>query len=186
MVMLLILLLLCVLLCVCNYYCTYYYHLYYYYNYYLCVISNPRCAHARSEGYCSCPVCMCVCVHSYLLPHTLESHNKRYQWVHSNTAIVLNFANFPKNASFKSYGVICLPRAPPASYSFSPQEICFYASFEAYSYVFTAQTTGLWKTACDSLAQTRETAQIYGSRILTAPPTSAYTQANIIRCIIHN
>ena len=25
-----------------------------------------------------------------------------------------------------------------------------------YSYVFTAQTTGLWKTACDSLAQTRE------------------------------
>ena len=38
------------------------------------------------------------------------------------------------------------------------------------------QTTGLWKTACDSLAQTRETAQIYGSRILIAPPTSAYTQ----------
>ena len=27
-----------------------------------------------------------------------------------------------------------------------------------------------------SLAQTRETAQIYGSRILIAPPTSAYTQ----------
>ena len=35
-------------------------------------------------------------------------------------------------------------------------EISFYASFEAYSYVFTLQTTGLWKTACDSLAQTRE------------------------------
>ena len=29
-------------------------------------------------------------------------------------------------------------------------------SFEAYSYVFALQTTGLWKTACDSLAQTRE------------------------------
>ena len=40
---------------------------------------------------------------------------QRYQRVHSNTAIVLNFADFPKNASFKSYGVICLPRAAPAS-----------------------------------------------------------------------
>ena len=46
----------------------------------------------------------------------------------------------------------------------------------AYSYVLTAQTTGPWKTACDSLAQTRETAQIYGSRILITPPTNAYTQ----------
>ena len=35
-------------------------------------------AHARSEGYCSCPVCMyvCMCVHSYLPPHTLESQNR--------------------------------------------------------------------------------------------------------------
>ena len=32
-----------------------------------------------------------------------------------DTGIVLNFADFPKNASFKSYGVICLPRAAPAS-----------------------------------------------------------------------
>ena len=61
---------------------------------------------------------------------------------------------------------------------------CFKNSNTAYiviivagcNYVFTAQTTGLWKTACDSLAQTRETAQIYGSRILIASPTSAYTQ----------
>ena len=45
---------------------------------------------------CACiNVCMCVCVR--------------------NTGIVLNFADFPKNASFKSYGVICLPRAAPAS-----------------------------------------------------------------------
>ena len=29
--------------------------------------------HARSEGYCSCPVCVCMCVHSNLPPHTLES-----------------------------------------------------------------------------------------------------------------
>ena len=63
---------------------------------------------------CVC-VCMCVCVTT----HTAASHigitKQRYQRVHSNTAIVLNFADFPKNASFKSYGVICLPRAAPAS-----------------------------------------------------------------------
>ena len=56
--------------------------------------------------------------------------------------------------------------------------------FEAYSYVFTAQTTGLWKTACDSLAQTRETAQIYGSRILL-PRLLAHIR-NINRRLIHN
>ena len=43
-------------------------------------IINPRCVHARSEGYCSCPVCVCVyvcvCVHSNLPPHTLESQKK--------------------------------------------------------------------------------------------------------------
>ena len=25
------------------------------------ILIKPRCAHACSEGYCSCPVCMCVC-----------------------------------------------------------------------------------------------------------------------------
>ena len=39
---------------------------------------------------------------------------------------------------------------------------------------------GLWNTACDLLAQTRGTAQIHGSRILIAPPTSAYTQYKYI------
>ena len=58
-------------------------------------------------------ICVCVCVyvciyvHSYLPHHTLELYNRD---TNSNTAIVLNFADFPKNASFKSYGVICLPR----------------------------------------------------------------------------
>ena len=130
----------------------------------------------RSEGYCSCPVCMyvCMCV-CPLIP--AASHigitKERYQRILRNTGIVLNFADFPKNASFRrnmptssSSGILAL---------FSPQNklLCW---FEAYSYVFTAQTTGLWKTACDSLAQTRETAQIYGSRILIAPPTSVHTQ----------
>ena len=80
--------------------------------------------HVCSEGYCSCPVCMCVCMYvcMYVCVCPLisaASHigitKERYQQVHSNTAIVLNVADFPKNALFKSYGVICLPRAAPAS-----------------------------------------------------------------------
>ena len=59
-------------------------------------------------------LCVCVCP-----PISAASHigitQQRYQRVHSNTAIVLNFADFPKNASFKSYGIICLPRAAPAT-----------------------------------------------------------------------
>ena len=74
---------------------------------------NPR-AHARSEGYCSCPVCMCVCPLISAASH-IGIIKERYQWVHSNTAIVLNFADFPKNTLFKSYGVICLPRAASVS-----------------------------------------------------------------------
>ena len=76
-------------------------------------------------------VCVCVCVCPLI---TAASHigitKQRYQRVHSNTAIVLNFADFPKNASFKSYGIICLPRAAPASYMYSVfhHEISFYAS----------------------------------------------------------
>ena len=53
-------------------------------------------------------VCMCVCPLVTAASH-IGITQQRYQWVHSNTAIVLNFADFPKNASFKSYGVICLP-----------------------------------------------------------------------------
>ena len=92
------------------------------------VLSLTLGAHAHSEGYSSCRVCMCVCVCVYVCVYvcvcvwsliTAASHiritQQRYQRVHSNTAIVLNFADFPKNASFKSYGVICLPRAAPAS-----------------------------------------------------------------------
>ena len=56
---------------------------------------------------------MCVCP---LIP--AASHigitKERYQRIVRNTGIVLNFADFPKNALFKSYGVICLPRAAPA------------------------------------------------------------------------
>ena len=123
--------------------------------------------------------CVYVCVYVCpLIP--AASHigitKEIYQQILRNTGIILNFADFPKKCfvqklwhnmpTSSSSGVLAL---------FSPRNklLCW---FEAYSYVFTAETTGLWKTACDSLAQTRETAQIYGSRILIAPPTSAYTQ----------
>ena len=58
---------------------------------------------------------MCVCPLITAASH-IGITQQRYLRVHSNTAIVLNFADFPKNASFKSYGVICLPRAAPPSY----------------------------------------------------------------------
>ena len=93
------------------------------------VLSLTLGAHAHSEGYSSCRVCMCVCVcvcmcvcmcvcvcdHLITATSHIGITQQRYQRVHSNRAIVLNFADFPKNASFKSYGVICLPRAAPAS-----------------------------------------------------------------------
>ena len=65
--------------------------------------------HAHSEGYCSCSVCMyiydmCmyVCPLIYAASH-IGITKEKYQCVHSNTGIVLNLADFPKNASFKSY-----------------------------------------------------------------------------------
>ena len=63
--------------------------------------------------YCSCPVCMyvcmyvcvyvcvyvCMCVHSYI---PAVSHigitKERYQRILRITGIILNFADFPKNA----------------------------------------------------------------------------------------
>ena len=96
-------------------------------------------AHAHSEGYCSCRVCMCVCMYvcvyvcMYVWPLiTAASHigitKQRNQRVHSNTAIVLNFADFPKNASFKSYGVICFTSSSSGVLELFPHEISFYAS----------------------------------------------------------
>ena len=72
-------------------------------------IINPRraCAARVTVVVLCVRMYVCMCVHSNLPPHTLELQN--------NTGIVLNFADFPKNASFKSYGVICLPRAGSAS-----------------------------------------------------------------------
>ena len=78
-----------------------------------------RAARVTVVVLCVCMyVCMYVCVYVCPLIST-ASHigitKERYQRVHSNTGIVLNFADFPKNPLFKRYGVICLPRAAPAS-----------------------------------------------------------------------
>ena len=62
---------------------------------------------------CMC-VCMCVCPLISAASH-IGITQQRYQRVHSNTAIALNFSDFPKNALFKSNGIICLPRAAPVS-----------------------------------------------------------------------
>ena len=66
-------------------------------------------AHAHSEGYSSCRVCMCVCVCMYVCSYvcmcvcpliTAASHigttQQRYLRVHSNTAIVLILPIFLK------------------------------------------------------------------------------------------
>ena len=78
-------------------------------------------------------VALCVCM--YVCPFIPSgSHigitKERYQRVHSNTGIILNFADFPKNASFKSYGIICLPQAALVSNRFFPHEISFCASLK--------------------------------------------------------
>ena len=54
--------------------------------------------HARSEGYCSCPVCMYVSRPLISAASHIGITKERYQRVHSNTGIVFNIADFPKNA----------------------------------------------------------------------------------------
>ena len=75
-------------------------------------------AHACSEGYGSCPVCVCVCVsvRSFLPPCTYRSRNiGTYVWVHRDKGKTFIILIIAKNASFRSYGVICLPPMPPTT-----------------------------------------------------------------------
>ena len=90
-------------------------------------------AHACSEGYGSCPVCVCVCVsvRSFLPPCTYRSRNigmyvwvhrdkgkyryVQYVWVHRDKGKTFIILIIAKNASFRSYGVICLPPMPPTT-----------------------------------------------------------------------
>ena len=77
-------------------------------------------------------VCMyvCMCVHSYLPPHTLESQKRDTNGLCAIQGS-FKFADFPKNASFKSYG----SSGVLALFSKRNKLLCW---FEAYSYVFTA------------------------------------------------
>ena len=63
----------------------------------------------HSEGYSSWFVCMyvCVCVRSNLPPHTLESQKRVTNGFIAIRESFLNCNDLAKNASFKSYGVIC-------------------------------------------------------------------------------
>ena len=81
------------------------------------IIINPRRACAARVTVVVLCVCVyvCMCVHSYLPPHTLESQKRDTNGFCAMQGSFLNFADFPKNALFKGYGVICLPRAAPAS-----------------------------------------------------------------------
>ena len=127
----------------------------------------------RSEGTVVVP-CVCVSTHTYRLTHW--NHKREIPTDSAQYRDRFKCCRFSKKCFVQK-----LWRNMPTSSSscvlalFPPRNklLCW---FEAYSYVFTAQTTGLWKTTCDSLAQTRETAQIYGSRILIAPSNSTYTQ----------
>ena len=70
---------------------------------------------------------LCVCIHSKSAASHIEITKERYQLIHRNTGTILNFCDFPKNASFKSYGIICSPPARRCSAIFF-HEISFYAS----------------------------------------------------------
>ena len=64
-----------------------------------------------SKGYCSCPVCMYVCM--YVCMCVVSTHTCRLtHWNHkreipTDSVQYRDRFKFPKNASFKSYGVIC-------------------------------------------------------------------------------
>ena len=68
----------------------------------------------RSEGYSTWFVCVSVCV---CLSDTLFLRRSKliclkegiYQWLGHNTEQTFIRRDFPINASFKSYGIICLP-----------------------------------------------------------------------------
>ena len=67
-------------------------------------------AHARSESYCSCPVCVC----GFLPPRASRPQNIG-TYVFTATRKTFIIVIFAKNALFRSYGVICLPPMPPTT-----------------------------------------------------------------------
>ena len=86
----------------------------------MCIsLAKPDC-YAREHNSLASRDCVCMYVCVYVCPLiSAASHTgitkETYQRAHSNTGTVLNFADSPKIALLKSYDVICLPRAAPAS-----------------------------------------------------------------------
>ena len=111
----------------------------------------------RSEGYSGWFVCVCVSTLN-MPPHTLKSQNRDTNgFIAIQESFNFNFLPIFLKCFFQKLWHNLLTSSSSSVVAlFFFNEISFYASFEAYSYVSTAQTTGLWKTACDSLAQTRE------------------------------
>ena len=77
------------------------------------LLINPR--RASTARVIVLGLCICVCVHYKSAASHIEITKERYQRIHRDTGTILNVANFPKYASFKSYGVICSSRAASVS-----------------------------------------------------------------------
>ena len=75
------------------------------------IVTNHRGGGVHSEGYCSCPVCMCV----YVLICRLTHWNYKSEGPMDSSEYRNDFKNgdLAKNALFKSYDIICLPRISP-------------------------------------------------------------------------
>ena len=58
---------------------------------------------------------VCICVSILICRLTQWNHKREILTDSSQIGTILIFADFTKYASFKSYGVICSPRAGPAS-----------------------------------------------------------------------
>ena len=103
--------------------CTSYVHTYAYLNcgytheWIISLINPQRACAARVTVVVPC-VCVCMFVHSFLPPHVDSIGTNGFTATHKN------FYNrvfvVAKNASFRSYGIICLPRMPPTT--LKPQE----------------------------------------------------------------
>ena len=90
-------------------------------------IFNPR--HACAARVTVVVLCVCMYVSTHIYRFTHWNHKREIPTVHSNTGIVLNFADFPKNnASFKSYGIIIMSSSDILA--LFPHGISFYASLK--------------------------------------------------------
>ena len=80
-------------------------------------VINPRRACAARFTVVVLCVCMyvCVCVSTHICHLTHWNYKTEIPTDSSQYRDRFKFSDLPKNASFKSYGIICLPRAAPAS-----------------------------------------------------------------------